>query len=525
MTVKNTYTSAYNDYTSSELTVNNDNNSVKCKVYDSLTSAIGDSEFEKLNYTINNFRVLNNITENTTTTAKVPNNLVFNVDLNKKTIEYNPNTKMIVIKNESVVNLQNCGEIKCGTSVTSFVEIDHQNAILNVDGGKIVCQSGGEIFNAIQGKLIIDGSELITTASEGGNVFRVGLEPTEEESKGVGKTNLHVEFIGGSAISNGANIVHSTSRQKVLFSFVNVNLTAANNIILCSNKGLASTSTEPSEDVWKNVKFYITGGTIIAPEYEFATSGARLFYTNNIKYSSTSQNKMRVLRGGNISTATVEHYAVKNYTTLITNDWYLIKDQNGNQVYGLFETKDSKGNTIYEKNPVMVGSCIVLKINSGNTTSYVLDVPAANYDESQMLNIYTGNNTQAQCWMFLASSDTGYYNIVPYYCPTLMIYMHPNRGYINDDSIGRYVDLQKVYPTEEGDHDYQAEAGSRFTFYYQSSTGKYNLDSKVNVNHVNQSINALYALRVYGGIGDQKKIFCYPHDKEDLQIWNLLWQF
>ena len=421
---------------------NNENNEVKCEVYDSLGFALGDSSFEQENYTINNILVMNDIDAtdyNIHKESDIPENKVFNVDMNNKNIYIDCVGYAFKLRNASKVYINNCKLLSCGGKVHSIFEMDNEDAELYINGGKFTHATTGNAIYPKKGKLIIRDAHIF---SENGNIFRLGTTVSDEASNS--NYNVHVEMIGGKAESTNANIVHSISRGKVLFSFVDVELSSGNNTILCNND---KNDSEPGKDAYDNVRFYITGGSIHCGNgNEFSTHGSYLFYTNNIKYSSSNTKKdIRGITGGTINISDFHYYAVKNYYTGETdgsNDekWYLIKDINGNYVYS------SNGRQM------RVGDRITF--NSVKDTSYNMGAVDSSYAEGSKLQTAEAKSIRTQRWMFLASADPGYYNIVPYYKPVMMIFIHVDASNVQSTG-GNLTNLQSL-------SDLQTLPGGRF---------------------------------------------------------------
>ena len=406
-TRKITVTEVYSSYyqSSQPKKVNNENNDVKCKIYNSLNLAIGDKNFEISNYTINNFLVLNNV-DDTGETAYVPENKQFNVDLNEKTITYNSGGTMIIMNEASTLNINGDGttKIEGGPNCDTLFEVDHKSAVLNITGGYYENQSWGKVMYPKQGKTIIRDSVLYGPHC---NIFKIGLEPSKEADTSL-SYNVHVEMIGGKAHSVEANVVHSTSRKTVLFSFVNVELIAGDTVILCNNKGVEESPPTHTINTWRNVKFYMTGGSIYGAKHDFATTGARLYYTNTV--NGTGSLRASALGLVADKNAPLEYFAIKNQTDLVTEDWFYIKDTDGKRV------KDFQGKDLKVGSPIEIDSTIntntVLSVRDVNNETYLSELNGKGV-------IVWGRETEAdrqvgQTFTLLRQSDNMYLLVMMY---------------------------------------------------------------------------------------------------------------
>lgn len=501
ITVTEVYSSYYED--SQPKKVNNADNNVKCKIYNSLTLAIGDSAFETSDYTINNFLVLNDI-DDTGSSAKVPTNKTFNVDLNSKIINYNKNQKMIIMENESKVYINGDGTTKIigGGACPTVFEVNNAEAELYITGGYYSCQSKGEVIYPKKGKIIIRNSTLYISD---GNVFRVGLEPADEAA--ASNYSVHVEMIGGSATSVNANVIHSTCRKTVLFSFVNVNVSAGDTAILCNNTGgdASKQTASPAISVWKNVKFYMTGGSIYGKKHDFATTGARLYYTSTVgfKNGNTAIRSYAVdALGTDGKVQYLTHFVIRNSTSLTTEDWYFVKDSNGNRV------KNASGSAIKVGSPLELNTTLntnkALSISGVTKTSYLHDLNGSG------VIIWDSDKEVGQTFTFLAQG-TDRYLLVLMYLPKYAVHFDKT-DYVN----------QTNYPDARNCKLWQTSAKHEgFYFKIIPDTAE---NTYLFISQSSSSIKALY-LDVFGSqTADGTKVVGWA-TKNTAQQYSQKWQF
>lgn len=507
--VNNVYSDVY--ASSHSVTANNSTNSIKCQVYNSFTNSLRDASFEASNYTRNNFLVLNDITDSNAT-AEIPANSSWYVDLNGKTISYKYNNKMMKLTNKSRVYINTVGTINCGndnavgSDFAAIAEINNTEAVLQLSGGgTYTCQSGGDAILLINGKLAVRWVNITNY----GNIFRIGLEPSVEktlsgDSAAGTKNNVTLDVYSSTIKSTAANVVHSTSRQKVFATFVNSNLTAYNTVFLFNNKGVnENTEEEPALAIWENVQCYVTGGTVEGRAHDFFTHGARLYYTEAVSFPATAypsvSNGFSVTGTDQMLAEGKENYAVLNYTSLTTEDWFYVKDSSGNRM------KTSGGVDI------KVGD--KLEFLSKANTTYSLDVPGASYGIGKTLQIYTDNDSKAQRWTFIISDSSGYYHLSTYRYPTYILFTHEETA---------VVDMRNVNTYHNSSNSYWREwAGAKFSIYKQSGTGYYtfvSIESAANYYGVDKKlvIDVKNANMANGTI-----IQAYHQNDSDAQIWKI----
>ena len=462
ITITGVYSEYYNNDAS--VTVNNSDNGVKCKVYDSFTTSLSDTTFESSNYTINNFLILNNI-KDTGTTVTIPTNKEWNIDLNNKTINYASKGKIMNLTNVSKVNIFNSGTINC-TAQGEMATIDNAKAYLNMSNGNYV-YTAGSAFYIKKGNVVIRNASI----KNNGNVFTFGLTPSEEASlSGASnpgtKYSANLEVINSTVQSVVANVVHSTSRQKVFCSFVNCTLEADNTVILANN---GEGYTEPDARVWENVQFYVTGGSMKARIYEFYTHGAKMYYTKSVSFADgtfSTNATSYVLNEG------IANYAVLNYTSSKAEDWYYVKDSKGNIM------------TTNTGNKIKVGDRLIITNKKFSTHS--MCIKAAGYASGAAVQMHTTETSYySQKWTFIVASGNKFH-ITPYDKPTFFIYIHSGDG---------HVDLRGINASQGGSYWRDWNAG-RFEFKYKSTAGCYTFTSQEAASKYNAAWEGNFVLHV-----------------------------
>ena len=456
--VTGVYSEYYNNDTS--VTVNNSDNGVKCKVYDSLSASIQDTEYESSDFTVNNFLVLNDIDDGGTPTT-VMNNKEWNIDLNNKTVNFS-NDKLISLTNTTVMNIVNSGTINLsGSSVLG--EVNSDSSLLTLSGVTIICDSTKPTIHVKKGRVEADSAEIINT----GNVIAFGLTSAEENNlSGASAAGnayyAHFEAFESVITSTGANAVYSTSRQNILCNLVKCDITGYNAAVLCDN-GVGT--SEPNIKVWENIRIYITGGSVRGTTQDFYTHGSRVFYTTSVAFSDGL-----TISGTNaIKNAGVNNYVVKNYTESTELDWYYVKDYEKNYL-----TTDTG-----EK--IRVGDKV--RIVNKNYSGYSLCVPGAKYAwEADVWLHTTEADWYSQMWMFLIG-EKNRVHVAPYQKPIYFVYIHYQT---------LFVDLRtfEAYNSNIGKYWYQY-GGGKFDVKYQSS---YNAFTFVCLDDAPQGSNNLLVL-------------------------------
>ena len=440
ITITGVYSEYYNNDAS--VTVNNSDNGVKCKVYDSLSASIQDTEYESSDFTVNNFLVLNDIDDGGTPTT-VMNNKEWNIDLNNKTVNFS-NDKLISLTNTTVMNIVNSGTINLsGSSVLG--EVNSDSSLLTLSGVTIRCDSTRPTIHVKKGRVKADSAEIINT----GNVIAFGLTSAEENNlSGASAAGnayyAHFEAFESVITSTGANAVYSTSRQNILCNLVKCDITGYNAAVLCDN-GVGT--TEPNIKVWENIRIYITGGSVRGTTQDFYTHGSRVFYTTSVAFSDG----LTISGPTAIKNAGFNNYVVKNYTGSRELDWFYVKDNVKNYL-----TTDT-GEKIRVGDKVR----LVNKYYSG----YSLCVPRGNYALGSDVQLHTTEETwYSQVWMFLIGAGNRVY-VVPYQKPIYFVYIH---------FITFFVDLREleVYTPDLDKYWYQY-GGGQYNVKKQSSYNAY----------------------------------------------------
>lgn len=101
---------------------------------------------------------------------------------------------------------------------------------------------------------------------------------------------------------------------------------------------------------------------------------------------------------------------------------------------------------------------------------FFIDVTAGKFASKSNVQLYTLNNTNAQQFMFLASSSSGYYNIAPFYAPTLFFNIDggTSASLVHGANIHLYTAVDR--------------ANERFKFDYSNNNGYYELKSYYGTN-------------------------------------------
>ena len=119
---------------------------------------------------------------------------------------------------------------------------------------------------------------------------------------------------------------------------------------------------------------------------------------------------------------------------------------------------------------------------------FFIDITAGKLASKSNVQLYTLNNTNAQQFMFLASSSSGYYNIAPFYAPTLFFNIDggTSASLVHGANIHLYTAVDR--------------ANERFKFDYSNNNGYYELKSYYGTNIDDEVLQLLLMELIFGHI-------------------------
>lgn len=344
--------------------VNSITGDTTCQVFNSLKEAVESSDA-----TTNNYLMIAN--EKPTQGMSVDSGKIANIDINGKTIDYKAGSDICYIYNNGTLKVSD----KIGTGL---LKVDYR-WIRNV--GKLTIDSGNyqreESSSTAGGLICSDGGTVNLSNSKFAvdKVFAIYATGNTEQT-------MHIENCTISSESAHAVVNWGP---KTVISIAN------SNIISGSAGAIRSFNTGPT---------YICNSTVRAGNADFSySSTGKLYYASNVTFKS----------GNNTPTVSDSSYAVKNYTTTTSVDWYLVRDANGTLL------KYSDGTNIKVGDKIK----IVSKVQGDYT--FVCDINGAVLESGTNIQIYQDNGTVAQQFSFLASASNNYYNIAPYAATSLYL--------------------------------------------------------------------------------------------------------
>lgn len=334
-----------------------------CQVFNSLKEAVESSDT-----TTNNYLMIAN--ENPTQGMSLDSGKTANVDINGKTINY--------IAGSDIAYISNNGTLKVSDKIgTGLLKVDYRG-IRNY--GELIIDSGNyqrEQASTTAGGLV---------CSEGGTVTLSNSKFTADKVYAIYATNAeHTMHIQNCTIRSESTYAVVNWGIKTVISIANSNITSG------SSDAIHSFNSGPT---------YICNSTVSASNSDFSYSSSstgKLYYASNVTFKS----------GNNTPTVSDSSYAVKNYTTTSSVDWYLVRDSAGTPLEYSDGTNIKVGDKIR----------IVSKVQGDYT--FVCDAENRVFESGTNIYIYKINGTIAQEFTFLASLDNNYYNISPYAATSL----------------------------------------------------------------------------------------------------------
>ena len=313
-------------------TENNEDNTVKCELFASLSKAFTDNDFETSNYTVNNFLVLKDFTDNgersdgTINSVQIPDSVEWNVNIDAKTVTYKAEKYFLLINTNATLNIlsteldegqphnnttdvtmKRLGGIYFAESDSGFARIRNDNAVLTITGGRYENKSSNALLSIayggieanIGGKLIVKNAVIQTQ----GDAFYVGTtagrerrltneslgyDPMKQAGTEAGTAyNAHLEIMGCKVTSTAGNVLHSITRQNFfcnLFDSFFVTEAEGQNVIQADDDAgeeEASRNIPTGIYAYENAKIYMHYCNFNANEnaLHFYTHGTRMFYT------------------------------------------------------------------------------------------------------------------------------------------------------------------------------------------------------------------------------------------------------
>lgn len=302
---------------------NNTGNTVKCELFDTLSVALTDTKFEpgKANYTVNNFLVLKNFTDDGKRTDGVfagvfiPEDVEWNLDLAGRTVTYAAthtddqtsvfyffnlknratfnikstalgqseahktpeNTKDPNFDFDTTFSIENMGGIVFDGEYTGLVAVRNDAAVFTVTGGRYESNNDADLFTLAKngsddgvemgGKLTVRNAVIKTR----GDAFDVGMSSARERLlsnqvltidhlKNAGNAyNANLEIFGCRVTSTTGNILHTTSRQNFFCNlFDSYFVASANNVIQADDGGDTTEGNVPTGIyAYENAKIYM----------------------------------------------------------------------------------------------------------------------------------------------------------------------------------------------------------------------------------------------------------------------------
>ena len=294
---------------------------------------------------------------------------------------------------------------------------------LTIDSGKYnrtnSSTTSGKIIKSTAGTVRINGGSYVSD----------GIHAIEN----LGSSNMYIKNSTIKVTGSDSNAISNNSIGKLL--------TVSNCNISSSGGGITAGNSNPN-------RTYISKCTISAPVADFATNGGFIHYTADTVFTSSNNTPLVYYNG--VGSENI----VKNYIKNAPEDWYYIKNTSGSRV----KSTDGKD--------MMVGDTFYIRSYS----NYVIDISGGNLSSKSNVQLYTLNNSKAQQFMFLASSSSGYYNIAPFYAPTL--FFNIDGGTSASLAHGANIHL---YTAAD-------RTNERFKFDYSNNNGFYELKSYYGTN-------------------------------------------
>lgn len=443
------------------ITSNNAKDDTKCQIYDTFGASVSDTTFESSNYTINNFLMLSDSTEDKEGYIDVArnDNKAYNIDLNDKILtisntspsndEEDKNRTVCLVERKTTINVYK-GTVY--VKKAALFRVDNIDAEVTIgklptgnetaEGTKTVVDfmnNGTNYFNFID---ILNGDLNVfnVNAKIWGIAIRVGASADTERYKLAEriKTEVNIECVDSNITVKEGSGLHTTSRQTVTASFVGTTMTTGNCVVIANNHKPPGESSQDTEHLnvstWKNVKIYFTDCNVKSERAAscFFTYGAKIYLTSssNSKYDSSTGVQTIFVKDNNGVKNEIKNtdkptitafYTIVNPTTDTSRDWMYVKDSNGNYVLDKTDTPVKVGD------PLEIGS--TLTNSSGNQNQRLCFKTGGNYKYFQSL---TGDNQKEaiiwgdadsfdQTWTFISlgkdSSGIERYVIAMMYAP------------------------------------------------------------------------------------------------------------
>ena len=508
------------------ITSNNANDDTKCEIYDTFGASVSDTTFEPSNYTINNFLMLSNSTENKAGYIDVArnDNKAYNIDLNDKILtiantspsddEENKNRAVCLVERKTTINLYN-GTVY--VKKAALFRVDNIDAEVTVGklptgnetaaGTKTVVDFLTKSENRYNFVDILNGDLNVfnVNAEIWGIAIRVGASAENERYKltnGI-KTEVNIECVDSVINVDSGSGLHTTSRQSVFASFVGTTMTTGNCVVIANNHRPVNETGSDTEHLdvstWKDVKIYFTDCNVktISGYSCFFTHGAKIYITSSSgsKYDANTGVQTIFVRdsagvksmiasssssvANSVNATATSFYTIKNATTDTSRDWFYVKDSEGNKVL------DTTGKPIKVGDPLQVNSTVaanmVLSANLSGSYGYFQNL------DGKGAIIRRSDEGVGQTFTFLADGNNRYL-LAMMYAPIYA--MHFDKGdYVHQTNYqdARWCKLWNVSAKHEGFKFLIEKTGSGYSFVCQASNSS---NSK--------PIKALY-LDVWGG--------------------------
>lgn len=335
-----------------------------CQVFNTLKEAVESSDA-----TTNNYLMIAN--ENPTQGMSMDSEKTANIDINGKTINYIAGTDSAYITNY--------GQLKISDKIgTGLLKVDYRCIDNN---GKLIIDSGNyqrEESSSTAGGIVGSKGGTVTLSNSNftvDQVFAVFVQGDTEQT-------MHIQ---NCTITSKTRDAVANLNPKAVISIANSNIISESSNAIYSN---SSGST------------YICNSTVSAGISDFSySSTGKLYYASNVTFKS----------GNNTPTVNDSSYAVKNYTTTTSVDWYLVRDTEGTLL------KYSDGTTMKIGDKIRIVSRI-----EGNY-NFLCDVNDGSFESGSNIQLFHNNNSNAQEFLLLASTEGNYFNIAPYAATSLYL--------------------------------------------------------------------------------------------------------
>lgn len=362
------------------ITTSNINTPTNCQVFSTLKEAIETSDT-----TTNNLLMIAD--EDATEAIVIDSTKKINVDINGKTnisnITKNTEEESIYITNNgnlSFKDSQGTGLMK----TNYYLFINNNN--LTIDSGNYKKENASSTIGAIvkSNGGIVNINNATIESDKTYAIFTSGSKFTE--------IKINNSIVSSNGTSGGAV---SNTNAKSIISIMNSTISNTKNGAVYTSAIGAST--------------FICGSKINGGNYDilvYDSGGGNVQYTSNNTFMNGTSNPQ-------VSTP-LTYDIVKNNLNICIDDWYRVKDINGNNI------------TYLDGNDILVGH--KLQIASSINTSLVFDNSNGSEIAGNQIWLYTpweedAEQADAQRFIILPSNDlqNGYYNIAMYFFPDFYI--------------------------------------------------------------------------------------------------------